>query len=69
MTMGPTFKIQLMTKYLIKHGKTIPYHPRANGQTEKLKSYFVAFNKERKGGWIWLGHQIVWCIMGLSDCL
>jgi transposase InsO family protein len=26
---------QLTTKYLIKHRKSTPYHPRANGQTEK----------------------------------
>ena len=26
---------QLLDKYLIKHRKTTPYHPRANGQTEK----------------------------------
>ena len=26
---------QLTTKYLIKHRKSTPYHPRANGQTKK----------------------------------
>jgi hypothetical protein len=25
----------LTTKYLIKHRKSTPYHPRANGQTKK----------------------------------
>jgi hypothetical protein len=35
--MGPTFKIKLMTKFLIKHQKTIPYHPRANGRIKKTK--------------------------------
>ncbi len=33
---GNTTIGQLTTKYLIKHWKTIPYHPKANGQTEKI---------------------------------
>ena len=27
--------IEELTRFLIKHRKTSPYHPRANGQTEK----------------------------------
>jgi len=31
---------QLTEKYFIKHRKTSPYHPRANGQTEKTNGIF-----------------------------
>ena len=35
--------IELTNKFLIEHRKTFPYHPRANGQIEKLMVYYVKF--------------------------
>ena len=34
---------ELTTRFLIKHQKTSPYHPRTNGQTEKPMVFSVVF--------------------------